>query len=83
MKTKVSVRYVSGRQEQFEVELFGGASTEARLKDFIKSPMITLQSENELIIIPSTAIECITLPMPDAVKGAMASSTIRKGKRVS
>jgi len=83
MKTKVSVRYVSGRQEQFEIELFGGASAEARLKDFIKSPSITLQSENELIIIPSTAIECITLPVPDAARSAMASSTIRKGKRVS
>jgi hypothetical protein len=83
MKTKVSVRYVSGRQEQFEVELFGGASAETRLKDFLKSPSITLQSENELIIIPATAIECITLPIPESARGAMASSTIRKGKRVS
>jgi hypothetical protein len=40
MKTRVTVRYVSGREEQLEVELFGGQSAEARLRKFIKNPVI-------------------------------------------
>jgi hypothetical protein len=80
MKTKVNVRYVSGRQEQFEVELFGGASPD--VNDFIRNPTIALQSQKELIIIPSTAIECITLPVPESA-GRLTSPTIRKGKRIT
>jgi hypothetical protein len=80
MKTEVNVRYVSGRQEQFEVELFGGAS--ADINDFVTNPTIVLQTEKELIIIPSTAIECITLPVPDSV-GRLHSPIVRKGKRIT
>ena len=51
MKTKLIVRYVSGRVEEFEVELFGGPSAEARLKEFAKDPTIVLQTEKEVVII--------------------------------
>jgi hypothetical protein len=83
MKTKVNVRYVSGRQEQFEMEFFGGASAEARLKDFVTNPTIVLRAEKEIIIIPSTAIECITLPVPESAGSVINLSTVRKGKRVT
>jgi hypothetical protein len=83
MKTKVNVRYISGRQEQFEIELYGGASAGTRLKDFVSNPTLVIQTEKELIIIPSTAIECITLPAPDSAEGTISSSTIHKGKRVT
>jgi len=83
MKTKVNVRYVSGRQEMFEVELFGGASAETRLKDFVRNPTIVLQTEKELVIIPATAIECITLPVPESAGSLINSPTVRKGKRIT
>jgi hypothetical protein len=82
VKTRVLVRYVSGRQEQFEVELFGGQSAEARLREFTKDPTIVLQSEKEVVIIPATAIESITLPLPEAAGRPLALPNVRKGKRL-
>ena len=82
VKTKVSIRYVSGREEQFELELFGGSSAENRLKEFSKDPTILLRTENEVVIIPATAIERITFPLPDSEETASALSGVRKGKRV-
>jgi hypothetical protein len=66
MKTRVTVRYVSSRDEQFEAELFGGQSAETRLREFIKNPTIVFQSEKEVVIIPATAIESITLPFAES-----------------
>ena len=82
MKTKLIVRYVSGRVEEFEVELFGGPSAEARLKEFAKAPTIVLQTEKELVIIPATAIESITLPLPEPFDKATALPDVRKAKRL-
>src|SRR5206468_3609443 len=38
MNAKMTVRYASGREEDFEVEIFGAGSAEFRLKDFVKDP---------------------------------------------
>jgi hypothetical protein len=82
MKTKLIVRYVSGREEQFEVEFYGGTSAEDRLKEFIKNPTIVLQTEKEVVIIPATAIESIALPFPEAAGKAIALPNVRKAKRL-
>jgi hypothetical protein len=82
MKTKLSVRYVSGREEQFEVELFGGTAAEDRLKDFSKSPTLLLQTEKEIVIIPATAVETMTLQVPESAGRAIALPDVRKAKRL-
>ncbi len=81
MKTKVIIRYTSGREEQFEVELFGGPSAEARLRKFAEKPTIVLQTEKEVVIIPATAIESITFPLPELTDKGMALPNVRKAKR--
>jgi hypothetical protein len=82
MKTKLTVRYVSGREEQFEMELYGGGSAEARLEEFVKNPTIVLQTEKEVVIIPATAIESITLPIPESAGKAIALPNVRKARRL-
>jgi hypothetical protein len=82
MKTRLIVRYVSGRLEEFEVELFGGQSAEGRLKEFAKDPTIVLQTDKEVVIIPATAIERITLPLPEPSSKATALPHVRKAKRL-
>ena len=82
MKTKLTIRYVSGREEQFEVELYGGGAAEARLEEFINKPAIVLQTEKEVVIIPATAIESIALPFPEAAGKAIALPNVRKAKRL-
>jgi len=82
VKTKVNIRYVSGREEQFEIELYGGSSAENRLKEFSQDPTILLRTDNEVVIIPATAIERITFPLPDSEETAIALPGVRKGKRV-
>jgi hypothetical protein len=82
MKTNLTIRYISGREEQFEVELFGGASAEDRLEQFAKKPTIVLQTAKEVVVIPATAIECITFPVPEPAGKAIGLPTVRKGKRI-
>ena len=83
MKTQVTIRYVSGREEQYEVELHGGKFVEARLKEFANNPTILLQTDDEIIIIPATAIETITLPLPDPEGTSFALPNVRKAKRLN
>jgi hypothetical protein len=82
MKSKVTIRYTSSREDQFEVDLFGGGASEARLKEFIKDPTIVLQTETELIIIPANSIERITLSLPQSGSEHVALPNVRKGKRL-
>ena len=62
MKAKMTVQFTSGREEIFE---FYPAESDVtaglRIKEFVKSPNLALQTKKEVIIIPSTAIECITI----------------------
>ena len=82
METIGTIRYVSGREEKFALELFGGTAAEVRLREFAKDPTIVLQTENEILIIPSTAVECITLPFPEFGRDAIDLPGIRRARRV-
>jgi hypothetical protein len=64
MKAVVTVRFVSGREEKFEMELWGGTGTEPRLQAFAEDPTMILQTSDEVIIIPSSAIECVSIKVP-------------------
>ncbi len=64
MKTTVTVRFVSGREEKFEMELWGGTGAPARLQAFVEKPNLLLQAGDELLVIPASAIECITIKLP-------------------
>jgi hypothetical protein len=61
MKTPVTVRFVSGREEKFEVDLWGGSGGEERLKAFAANPNLLLQTGDEVLVIPASAIECISI----------------------
>lgn len=63
-RTVVTVRYVSGREERFEMEFWVGEGTQERLLDFAEKPNLLLRTGEELIIIPASAIECITIKKP-------------------
>jgi hypothetical protein len=82
MKSKLKIRFVSGRVEEYEVDFFGGTSTEDRLKKFAADPTIVLKTEEELIVIPSTAIECITIPLSGSAGQTIALPGVRKADRV-
>jgi hypothetical protein len=43
---------------------------------------ILLQTEKEVVIIPATAIESITIPVPASVGRASALPDVRKAKRL-
>ena len=61
MKTSVTIRFISGREERFEMELWGGPGTQARLRKFLEKPTLILQTSDEVLIIPGSAIECISI----------------------
>jgi hypothetical protein len=64
VKAPVTIRFVSGREEKFEIELWGGTGTQARLQEFVDNPRLVLQTADELLIIPGAAIECISIKLP-------------------
>jgi len=61
MKTEVTVRFTSGREERFETELWEGTGAQARLQAFVEKPNLLLQTDDEVLIIPGSAIECISI----------------------
>jgi hypothetical protein len=82
MKAKLTVRYRSGREEQYEIELWGGAGMRAQLKEFIQSPNLAMQLNDELIVIPATAIESISLIMPKEKDWTKELSLVLRAKRL-
>jgi hypothetical protein len=82
MKASLTIRYISGREERFEVDFWGGAGAAARLKDFFKSPNIALQTTTELIVIPASAVESLSIALPKDGKARGALEGIRVAKRL-
>jgi len=64
MKTSVKIRFTSGREERFEMEFWGGPGAQARLRAFVAKPTLLLQTSDEVLIIPGSAIECISIKIP-------------------
>lgn len=82
MKTKLTVRYLSNRTESFEVEMFPGKAAGLRLKEFAQDPTLVLQTESELVVIPSSAIECLTISTSQADREQLTLDNVRKAKRL-
>ena len=83
MKAVLTVRYLSGREEQFEFEFWGGAGVEGRLQEFLKSPTVVLQTATELLIIPASAIESLSIALPeDEEQASPEFKNIRRAKRL-
>jgi hypothetical protein len=82
MKVKLSVRYLSGREEHFELGLEGGKLAELRLKEFVKDPTVLLKTADQVIIIPSHAIECLTLTLPPLDREPTPLAGVRNAKRL-
>jgi hypothetical protein len=78
----MTVRYLSNREELFDVELVGGQTSIIRLKEFVKDPTLVLRTDNELIIIPSTAIESISLSLSELEPDEYSLDGVRKASRV-
>jgi hypothetical protein len=83
MKSALTVRYLSGRQEQFEVELWGGAFADDRLEEFRKSPNVVLQTDTEVVIIPASAIESLSIALPKNQKDKPAIDGVRVARRLT
>jgi hypothetical protein len=82
MKTPLTVRFISGREEQFEVNFWAGSGIEGRLQEFVKQPTIVLQTPTELVIIPSTAIESLSIALPEDEETKPEFKSIRVAKRL-
>lgn len=61
MKNSVTIRFTSGREEKFEMEFAGGAGAEARMQAFAQNPIVLLKTADEVVILPGSAIECISI----------------------
>jgi hypothetical protein len=64
MKTAVTVRFISGREETYEMDLWDNTTAQARLQGFAENPKLVLQTNDEVIIIPGSAIESISIKLP-------------------
>jgi hypothetical protein len=81
MKASLTVRYVSGREERFEVELWGGTGAQARLDEFLNAPNLALQTADELVIIPGSAVECLSITWRRGDQGPQLQG-VRPAKRL-
>ncbi len=82
MKATMNIRYTSGQQEKFEIDVWAGIGAAARLQAFVNAPAILLQTDIELVIIPKTAVESISLALPKEEKAKFRLEEIRAAKRL-
>ncbi len=83
MKTQVTVRFTSGREEKFEMELLGGTGVHSRLHAFLENPKLVLQTKDEVIIIPGSAIECISVKLQKGDSRVNLGEDIRPATRLT
>ena len=81
MKTSVTVRFTSGREERFEIEFWGGPGAQARLEAFVENPTLLLQTSDEVLIIPGSAIECISVKIQKG-DSSFNLSNVRPARRI-
>jgi hypothetical protein len=81
MKTVLTVRFTSGREERFEMDFWGGTGAQGRLQAFAEKPNLLLQTGEEVLIIPASAIECISIKVPDE-DGRFNLSGVRSATRI-
>ena len=81
MKAAVTVRFTSGREEKFEMQFWGGAGAQARLQAFVENPTLVLKTADEVLIIPGSAIECISIKTEKGEDWSSLSG-IRSAKRI-
>ena len=79
---RMTVRYISGREEAFDVDFLLGPGTESRLHEFCKAPTLVLQTKEELIVLPSSAIEAIRIARPPALAAHVKLESVLSATRV-
>ena len=79
---RVTIRFISGREELFDVDFPLGPGAETRLHEFCKSPTVVLQTKEELIVLPSSAIEAIRFTRPPANAAQLKMESILSATRV-
>jgi hypothetical protein len=57
--TRVRILYTSGREDTYEVDFTGSELSHQKLQSWMSSPRLILQTEEALVIIPSSGIEKI------------------------
>jgi hypothetical protein len=84
MKSTVTIRFNSGREERYEVESLPHAEKEpeARLRMLTQSDVVTLQTDDELILIPRSAIEKISVAMPRDTLPNRELAGVRQARRL-
>src|SRR5262245_36913648 len=76
MKASVTVRFVSGREEKFEMQAWGGAGAKSRVQAIVEKPLL-IQTSNELVVIPVSAIECISIKFPKGESHSFSTMSAR------
>ena len=83
MKAKLKIRFHSGREERFSSDFVGGGAAGWRLTEFLNNPTVALKTRDELLIFPSTAIECISITLPPEKQRQTDLSNVRSAERIT
>ena len=83
MKATIKIRFHSGREEKYTAEFIGGGGAGMRVSDFLENPTLALRTSDELLIFPSTAIECISITLPRQGQATFDLSNVRAAERIS
>ena len=83
MKAQLTVRYVTGREEHFEAEVqAGGTQAKWRVQEFLKGQTLSVQTEDEVIVIPAGGVESVSFTMPPEAMAALDLPDVIQASRV-
>ena len=81
--TRVRILYTSGREDTYEVEFTGPEVSHQKLQVWMNSPRLVLQTEEALVVIPSSGIEKIMFELTGDGANIPPIEGLRRARKLS
>ena len=81
--TRVRILYTSGREDTYEIDFTGRELSHTKLQAWMNSPRLILQTEEALVVIPSSGIEKIMFELSDNREIIPPIEGLRRARKIS
>ena len=81
--TRVRILYTSGREDTYEVDFTGSEVSHQKLQAWMNSPRLVLQTDEALVVIPSSGIEKIMFELAGDGSNIPPIEGLRRARKLS
>jgi hypothetical protein len=81
--TRVRILYTSGREDTYEVEFSGKEISHQKVQAWMNSPRLVLQTDEALVVIPSSGIEKIMFEITNVRENIPPIEGLYRARKIS